>query len=177
MFYIKSYILKPKVLIYDLNDANINPEKYFIDISEKEKILQIIKKIDFDYLEGVIYLKYDEEIIFDFKYWDLVDQLWAYFLNMIEEYYKNGYVKYSFPDQPINLFFNKAENGLILFKVEANSKRNWLLPQYDFFKMILKNAKYFFEKMDEYLLIRKKKDFYKSELDKIERLDKVVGYF
>lgn len=64
--------------------ANIESEylKYFINFNDK-KCLGLIG--DFDYIEGAITIKYYENNILSFKQWDIVDQLWSYFINAIEE--------------------------------------------------------------------------------------------
>ncbi|WP_269774509.1 hypothetical protein [Bacillus siamensis] len=47
-------------------------------------------QLDTNYLSGAIILKYSEQELLDATMWDLVDQLWAYFLNLIEETIETG---------------------------------------------------------------------------------------
>lgn len=103
MFICKSYINKPDAKITNLEKVNEEWEKYFIEVSEKNRITQLASKLDLDYLARVIYLKYGDEVILDFK-------LWAYILNLVEEFESNGDSQTLFPDQPIKTKFKKISD-------------------------------------------------------------------
>jgi len=75
MFIIKSYIHYPNRPIYDLKKAKENSSYYFIHINNTEEILRIKKDLDLDYIEGVLHLTYNNQVIIDFTYYDLIDQL------------------------------------------------------------------------------------------------------
>lgn len=47
------------------------------------------KRIDPDYIEGAILWSYDGRAILSEKHWDLVDQLWAYFIDGVEAVVKS----------------------------------------------------------------------------------------
>lgn len=170
MFIIKSYIKYPKRLIKNFEIVKKDPFYYFIDLNNIEKILQIKDDLDLDYLEGVICLSYNDQIIMDFTYYDLIDQLWAYFLNMIEEFLKNKQSAMSFPDQPLPFSMTDISKYHILFSINFVK---WTLPKYEFLNALLINAKDFFEKM--MLLLENDKQYYIFQLNKIKLLETKVN--
>ncbi|MGP3780147.1 hypothetical protein ACTWKC_01920 [Bacillus sp. 4A_MP3] len=101
----------------------------------------------------------------DATMWDLVDQLWAYFLNLIEETIETGESETYFPDQPLLLKMKSISNDMLLFEIDE--KQKVLLPKLDFFKTLLKNAKGFFETMISFL---EENCDYDYELNKIDEL-------
>lgn len=166
MFIIKSYIHYPNRPIYDLKKAKENSSYYFIDINNAEEILRIKKDLDLDYIEGVLHLTYNNQVIIDFTYYDLIDQLWAYFLNMIEEFLQNNVSEMSFPDQPLPMSISNISDNYILFSINFIQ---WKLPKYEFFNALLMGAKDFFEKM--ILLIEEEKESCLFELGRIRKLE------
>ncbi|MFC7743159.1 hypothetical protein ACFQXA_22635 [Nocardiopsis composta] len=66
---------------------------------------------DPDHIDGAIVLSVDGEVFFDESLWDLVDQLWAYILNMLEELGEKDSAKTFFPDQPVELVFRRIGEG------------------------------------------------------------------
>jgi len=66
MFNIKTFIKKPNVKIEDLNEVQINPEIYFINIDNSEEIKKLKQGLDIDYIEGAIIIEYGNER-FQFK--------------------------------------------------------------------------------------------------------------
>ncbi len=170
MFIIKSYIQHPKRLIYDFEKVKKDPFYYFIDIDNAEKILQIKKDLDLDYIYGVLFFVYNNQVIIDYTYYDLIDQLWAYFLNMMKECLENKKSEMSFPDQPLPMSMHDMPDGYILFSINFIQ---WKLPKYEFFDALLFGAKYFFEKM--ILLIEEEKEYYVFQLNKIKVLEKQIN--
>lgn len=83
MFQVDSYLMKPHCKITDLSDVVKNPQNYFIEITDSSRLKEIYKDLDFQYLNGAICLRYYGESMLDMRYWDLVDQLWAYLMNLI----------------------------------------------------------------------------------------------
>jgi len=170
MFVIKSYIHYPKRLITDLTKVKQNPSYFFIDINNTDEILQIKNDLDLFYIEGVLYLSYNNQTIMDFTYYDLIDHLWAYFLNMIEEYLETQKSEMSFPDQPLPMSMENLSNDYILFSINFVQ---WKLPKYEFFNALLHGAKDFFEKM--ILLIEEKNDTYQIQLKRIKSLQQQIN--
>jgi len=170
MFIIKSYIHYPNRLIRDLKKAENNPSYYFVDINNSIEILNIKNDLDLNYIEGVIHLTYNDKIIMGFTYYDLIDQLWAYFLNMIEEFLKNQFSEMSFPDQPLPMSMANISDDYILFSINFIQ---WKLPKYEFLNALLCGAKDFFEKM--ILVIEEEKDDCLFELRRIKLLEPKIN--
>ena len=170
MFMTRSYIHYPNRPIYDLKKVKENPFYYFINVDNVSEILSIKKDLDLDYIEGAIYLTYNDQIIIDFTYYDLIDHLWAYFLNMIKEYLETKKSEMSFPDQPLPMAMEDISNDYILFSINFVQ---WKLPKYEFLHTLLLHAKDFFEKM--ILLIEEKNDTYQKQLQKIRELESKIN--
>ncbi len=164
MFICNSFIKKPEVIIKDLNK---NVENYFINVCETNELIKIKKDIDLDYLEGVVYLEYFDNIIMDFKYWDLVDQLWAYILDMIEAFLSNGIAETTFPDQPVLLSFKNISNEYILVSIDENIKKTWTLPKQELLTTLIFAAEDFFKQITK---IFPSTAQYDLEFEKIKKL-------
>ncbi|MEC1407771.1 hypothetical protein [Bacillus halotolerans] len=165
MFYIQSLILRPNKKINDLSILKNNIDDYFIPLSNIEGLKNIKPQLDSYYLSGAIILKYGEQDLLDVTMWDLVDQLWAYFLILIEEAIEKGKSETYFPDQPLLLKMKSISNDMLLFEIDQ--KQKVLLPKLDFFEAILKNAKSFFETMN---FVLEENCDYEYELNKIDEL-------
>jgi hypothetical protein len=162
MFTVHSYIRYPTIPIRDLDKVDKSPLYYFIDINNTGEILRIKKDLDFDYIDGVIFLTYNNQIVMPFSYYDLIDQLWAYLLNMMEEYLKTKKSEMFFPDQPLPMSMKYISEEYILFEIRDIP---WKFPTYEFFTAMLIGAKDFFEKLS--FLIEEKKDECTYELQRI----------
>lgn len=170
MFTINSYIQNPNVPIYHFEEIKKNPLHYFININDAQNILRIKNNLDLHYIEGALYLAYNNQVILDFTTYDLIDHLWAYFLNMIEEFLEDqNSAEMDFPDTPIHMSIKKLSDDYILFILNIKMMSEWKLPKYEFFNALLIGAKDFFEKM--ILLIEEKNDIYQKQLQKIKKLE------
>lgn len=167
MFKVKSFIHIPGREITDINIISLNPDSYFIDVEETQKLIEISSAIDFNYLSGAIHLEYFDHPIMDFKLWDLVDQLWAYILNVIEDFFDNGKGITYFPDQPIELEISELSKELILFKLDNGNIANSSFPKKDFVKSLLDGAESFYLNINK--AFNEKCDF-SFELEKISEL-------
>lgn len=167
MLKIKSYIKRPEIIIKTLLDINENFEKIFIDINDENNITKIIKNIDENYIEGVIYFEYMGVAFMDFKYWDIIDSLWAYMINSIEECIINGQSEFYFPDQPIKVTIKTVSKDSLLLSVEAHEIIRLTLLKIDFFENVLNEGEKFLKKLQYYLGNR---IAYSYELDKIDYL-------
>jgi len=170
MFIIKSYIKYPSIPVYDLDDVEKRPSHYFIDINNSQEILRIKKDLDLDYIDGVLHLTYNDQVIIGFKLYDLIDHLWSYILNMMKEFLKNKRSEMSFPDQPTPMSIDYISDDYILFSVDYIQ---WKLPKYEFFNGLLLGAKDFFEKM--ILLFEEKNSKYQVQLKKIKDLENKIS--
>ncbi|MBM7774691.1 hypothetical protein JOD54_004895 [Actinokineospora baliensis] len=69
------------------------------------------------HIEGAVELRLNGEEIIGRSTWDYVDQLWAYIVDMLEEFTRTPRVSTYFPDQPVELSF-EARRG----RVEVTSR-------------------------------------------------------
>jgi hypothetical protein len=170
MFIIKSYIHYPNRPVYNLKKVKENPFYYFVDIDNIPEILRIKRDLDLYYIEGVLHLSYNNQVIMDFTYYDLIDQLWAYFLNMIKEYLETQKSETSFPDQPLPMSMENISDVHLLFSINSVE---WKLPKYEFLNALLVGAKDFFEKI--MFLIPEEKDSCLFQLNKIKELEPQIN--
>lgn len=64
------------------------------------------------YMEGAILLKVFDEEILGFDEWDLVDQLWVYFIDAMDKLLAGEKeTEFLFPDQPLPVKFQIMEKG------------------------------------------------------------------
>ncbi len=107
MFYVQTLICRPNKIIIDLSDLPNKINTYFIPIDHFHELRVVKHNLDFNYIKGAIQFKYVDQFLLDVIHWDLVDQLWAYLLNVIE---KNN--KILLPKQA---FFSALLKGALTF--------------------------------------------------------------
>ncbi|MDF9661478.1 hypothetical protein [Bacillus wiedmannii] len=163
MISVKSYIKNDKI-ITSLDNIESNFLEYFIHF-DNAKCLELV--IDFDYMEGAIIINYYGNTILGFKEWDMIDQLWSYFINAIEELFENqNDVSFYFPDQSLEVKMQVISQEQILLSIAGEktcfNKDELLLA-------LLKGAENFFDILkecpDEYLVEQSN-----NELKRIEKL-------
>lgn len=66
---------------------------------------------DPDYIDGAIHLQIGDQILLSEREWDLVDQLWEYMINGLIELKNTGKFRCHFPDQPLELSFERNERS------------------------------------------------------------------
>ncbi|CAM4490392.1 hypothetical protein [Paenibacillus tarimensis] len=147
MFQVDSYLMKPKCNVTDLRDVVNNPQNYFVEITDSTGLNAIHKDLDFHYLNGAICLKYYGDSILDMRYWDLVDQLWAYIMNLIDDVLQKGEGSLYFPDQPVKITLRQTSKELMLFSVEGSEITTFVLPKNDFLIALVHGADQFFTYM------------------------------
>lgn len=112
-----------KRTINDLEDAVNNPDKYTISINDNwDEFVSFINNNRSKYIEdslltldgGLSIKKYNKEIL-GVRYQDYLPELWAYILNVIEEYLEEGIGKCYFPDQPVRIQLKQLKNKKIQF--------------------------------------------------------------
>ncbi len=161
-FIISSYLKRPDVVIRDINDPNL--KSYFISTDDFNALTRYKDKFDTFYIDGYICINYNEQEILSERQWDLVDQLWAYLLNMVEELLDQKYAESSFPDQPLKISFIDQRDH-ILFELYGGKKK-WLLPKKQFFNELLDAAEKFFIQIGQIFL----QTDYTPELAQINKL-------
>ena len=171
MFSIKSYIKAPHKVINDLKKATSQPEAYFVDIDNEQKIIKIKNQLGLNYLEGAIYITFNNQIIMSYEMWDLVDTLWSYVLILIQDLIDKNKSDIYFPDQAIQIKM-QANKDIVIFSLVMpnNETRQWLLPKDLFLKALLDGAQHFFAKM--FLIFEENQEDYSDELKKIKNLKK-----
>lgn len=166
LFSVNTFIHRPDRKIYDLSLLESNIDYYFVQITNTPEIMKLEDLLDFDYL-GAITLKYFEQSLLDVTLWDLVDQLWAYILNVIESLLNTGEGKTYFPDQPIKLYLKSVSEDLVLYEIETDELIKVVLPKNEFIQTLLDGADVFFRNMEECF---KGKCSYQYEIEKTETL-------
>lgn len=157
MININSFIFNPEKSLGELKkDKYI--ESYFIEITDEKRILKIKDKLDPWYINGSIVISNDDNIILDFKHCDLIDQLWSYLINLLEDTLLNDEgTEVYFPDQPIRIYMKLARDSII-FEIDNHL---YILPLMFIFDLI-KGAFEFFNCMNKYL-----PGYYENELYRI----------
>ena len=118
MLIIKSFLKKPHKDIYNLEEMSTHPYDFFIDIDDTATIKDLLTQFDEDYLEGALIIEYNERTILDFTYYDLIDDLLAYFLNMLDELQTKDVSHYSFPDMPTEIKINRINKTIFHISFE-----------------------------------------------------------
>jgi hypothetical protein len=143
---INSYILDPNAP--KSGDLFANPRKYFIPIDDRDWIKAIEHDLDLKYLNGAIVIEYCGSTIMDYRYWDLVDQLWMYFIHLMGEVDQSGgKAQMLFPDQPVRLGLECIGKNDVLFILDD---RKWSLPRKEFFQELVNQSEHFFRRLQEY---------------------------
>jgi len=173
MFQVNSYLLKPDRLVTDLKDLLSNPREYFVDITDLKGLNEIRKGLDFQYLNGTICLKYCEEILLDPSYWDLIDPLWAYLVNVVDDVLHTGEGSVYFPDQPVKITLRQTSGELLLLTIEDREASSFVLPKDEFLNALVNGAEQFFVCMTR--AFRSDCD-YAHELEKIESIKQRLRY-
>lgn len=136
---IKTYIKKNEI-ITSLEGINEEYFRYFV-CCDDESWLQYVT--DFDYIEGAITIFCDGVNILDFRYWDLVDQLWSYLIEGLNEILNgNKNVKFYFPDQPIEFKMQEISGELLLLTIK---EKKFVVNRQEFVVAALKEAKKFYK--------------------------------
>lgn len=132
---INSFILKDRNKKSRNESAFINIDNYYL--LDKSKL-------DYDYLEGSIIIEYKGVRYLSFEEWDIVDQLWIYFLQAINNLRFQESVKFSLPDQPYIISISIKN---IDFLYLSFNDIEICIEKLIFFNEIFRSSKFFFEKL------------------------------
>lgn len=115
---------------------------------------------DVFYVEGAIVIKYYTQEIMGLEQWDLINHLWSYFIDAIDELIEGKWeTSFLFPDQPLNVILRnekRNQNGLLI--IIGNKK--YMVEKKEFFLALLSAADVFYqyiEQCDVSVLERKNK--------------------
>ena len=100
---------------------------------------------DVFYVEGAIVIKYYTQEIMGLEQWDLINYLWSYFIDAIDELIEGKReTSFWFPDQPLNVILRNEKNnrnGLLIII----GKKTYMVEKKEFFLEILSAADVFWE--------------------------------
>lgn len=145
--HVESFLKKREVEIHSFKNLSENWENHFFKVSDMtdEALEEYLKQERF-YIEGSLCIwSYGREIL-SFKEWDLVDQLWAYFINALHELIVCGDAKsqFSFPDQPLPVVLEKKKRNIVL---SINNKEVVQIGQPTFCTIFLKEGIQFLNRL------------------------------
>jgi hypothetical protein len=122
------------------------PDSGFVPIGEAVSAPQ-----DREYIYGAVELSVNGITVLDQQLWDLVDQLWAYITNVMEEFSCTGRGSTYFPDQPISLSLQRAGRRKVTISVEAVNlpRRSATTHIHELFEALCRQGEAFFSKMSE----------------------------
>lgn len=163
MFSINTFIKYPqRKITRRLENTDFDGLEYFFNISDNSELVKTSSELDFSSLDGAITINYFDCPIMGFRYWDLVDQLWAYFLNLITDYLNKGTVEMTFPDQPVKIKFTKLSDKAVVFNL-GHEPDPFTFRTKDFFQALVSAAEEFFTTLS--LVVKDGR--YKPEIGKI----------
>ena len=132
---INTFILKDK-------NKKSRDEKAFISIGDYSLLDK--SKLDYDYLEGAIIIEYKGVKYLNFEEWDIVVQLWLYFLQAINNLRFQESVKFSLPDQPYIISISIKNTDYLHLSFNGIEI---CIEKLFFFNEIFRSSKFFFEKL------------------------------
>jgi hypothetical protein len=125
--------------------------------------------------EGAIEIAWQGRSFLGEPYFDLIFDLWAYIINNFDASLKNGFSKIVFPDQPLNLSFDRKGRIIILSVEDANGRilDQIVLPSGDFDGALIVAGRSFFKTI--YPFMNNLTGNAGLYLEKISALEKRVG--
>nr|WP_315410949.1 hypothetical protein [uncultured Selenomonas sp.] len=145
MFTCKSFLLRPKVRISDLN--HIDPA-WFIDVDNTEEVQRIARYVDKKYIDGAILLNYFDKEILTFREWEALNHLWIYLAVAIDKLLQDGTASMSFPDAPMEMDFEEYDRGFIKLHTKWNNKR-FFVPEKELLLTLLQGSVHFFDAINK----------------------------
>lgn len=99
------------------------------------------------HIDGAIHLTINHVDIIDLSMWDLVDQLWAYIADVVVRFKETDEASCYFPDQPIELKFQRDNQGRVVVSVDPGGKTRRVVVEADELLEALRKAglKFFHE--------------------------------
>jgi hypothetical protein len=103
-------------------------------------------KDDF-YIEGAMELMIDDAMISCVRYWDLIDQLWAYIVQGVEKLKAGQKFETYWPDQPIRLAMTPLPSEQLLVERSGTSDPDIkvVVDKYEMIDALLAGASTFFD--------------------------------
>ena len=145
MFTCRSFLIRPKVRISDLN--HIDPA-WFVDVTNAEELKKIAKHVDKKYIDGAILLSYFDKEILTFREWDSLNYLWVYLAVAIDKLLQDGIASMSFPDAPMEMDFEEYDRGFIKLHTKWNNSC-FFVPEKELLITLLQGAADFFDAINK----------------------------
>lgn len=145
MFTCRSFLIRPKVRISDLN--HIDPA-WFVDVTDAKELKKIARHVDKKYIDGAILLSYFDKEILTFREWDSLNYLWVYLAVAIDKLLQDGIASMSVPDAPMEMAFEEYDRGFIKLHTKWNSKR-FFVPEKELLLTLLQGAINFFDAINK----------------------------
>lgn len=161
MLQIESYIIRAKK--FSIRDINNIDEALFIDVKNIHALVK--STLDYDYLNGAICIVYKGKTVLDFKQWDLVDQLWYYFIDALIKFKTENEVEFTFPDQPLLVNIKKKGIDYLTLTIQDEIVHIYTM---DFIVGMYESSKMFFERL--LLLFPEKRSDIQISIDKVAEL-------
>lgn len=161
MLHIESYIIQNKVFVID--DIDNIDECLFVNITDLQSFDK--SKLDYDYINGAIIILYNDKIILGFREWDLVDQLWYYFVDALIKLKTENNAEFTFPDQSLPVKMEKKGSDYLIINVNNKIVRIKFL---DFVKHMYVSAELFFNNL--LILFPENKFDIQLSIDKVDEL-------
>ena len=139
MFTCRSFLIRPKVRISDLN--HIDPA-WFVDVTDAKELKKIARHVDKKYIDGAILLNYFDKEILTFREWDSLNYLWVYLAVAIDKLLQDGIATMLFPDAPMEMDFEEYDRGFIKLHTKWNNKR-FFVPEKELLLTLLQGAVHF----------------------------------
>lgn len=145
MFTCRSFLIRPKVRISDLN--HIDPA-WFVDVTDAKELKKIARHVDKKYIDGAILLSYFDKEILTFREWDSLNYLWVYLAVAIDKLLQDGIASMSFPDAPMEMAFEEYDRGFIKLHTKWNNKR-FFVPEKELLLTLLQGSVHFFDAINK----------------------------
>jgi len=170
--HIESFLKKREVEIYDLDGLSNKWENHFLRVHDltDEELAGYLKEESF-YIEGCLCIwSYGREIL-SFGEWDLVDQLWAYFIDALHQVIVCGEAEkeFDFPDQPLPILIEKHKRDL---KLTINTDKTYVLPQKTFCTIFSTNGIQFLKRLAKACNTSKYSEFIQMAEEIIEHVNR-----
>jgi hypothetical protein len=130
----------------------ITIESYFCN-SYGDDFVEVTPHVEYTFpdprhVDGAIELTINGVAIFDKTMWDLVDQLWMYIVNMLEDMKQDDRADRMFPDQSLRFSFERVGDGLLkVTSFSSDVPRTAVVEESRFIDALKKAGIPFFETM------------------------------
>ena len=144
MFHVQTYIYFPVIRIKNPSFPSEIP------VNDTNTLKKAESYLDFERLQGYIELSYYGQPILTEEYGDFIKEYWAYMLQAIRYFMREGFGRMYLPDQPIPIAFQEQGPNRVLLTVGKNGKYGkWLLPKEELIKALLDGAARFYKGLSD----------------------------